>query len=62
MASSGPSRHRDGSVTVDLPIESISLAAIELIGYGADVEVLDPPALRVELSRLAETVVALYRR
>ncbi len=60
VASSGPSTGHDGSVTVRLPIESVSLAAIELIGYGADLEVLDPPALRDELARLAASVLAVY--
>lgn len=50
----------DGSVVVRLPIESICLAASQIIGYGADLEVLDPPALRDELARRAGELVLLY--
>lgn len=41
----------DDSMTVALPIEDVALAATELIGYGADLVVLDPPALRLEIAR-----------
>jgi predicted DNA-binding transcriptional regulator YafY len=43
-----------------LPIESVDRAVADLIVFGAEVEVLDPPELRRELRRLAEEVSALY--
>jgi predicted DNA-binding transcriptional regulator YafY len=50
----------DGTMVIELPTESLRLAAAELVGYGTDLEVLDPPDLRAELSRLATAVARLY--
>lgn len=49
-----------GSITVELPIESIGNAAAQLLPHGADVEVLAPEALRAELARSARSVLELY--
>ncbi|EDP66739.1 predicted transcriptional regulator [alpha proteobacterium BAL199] len=43
------------------PIESLDHAAGLLLGFGDEIEVLEPPALRRRLAELSGTVVALYR-
>ena len=48
-------------VELTVPFEAVDLAYRELLTFGADVEVLDPPELRRRLVRAAEEVVALYR-
>jgi predicted DNA-binding transcriptional regulator YafY len=50
----------DGSITVEVPIESVPNAATQLIRFAADLEVLEPPELRAELTRLAHNIVGLY--
>jgi len=50
----------DGNVTVAVPIESIGNAATQFVRYGDLLEVLDPPELRAEITRLARSLVALY--
>ncbi len=50
----------DGSITVEVPIESIGNAATQLIRFAADVEVLQPPELREELTRLAHNILTIY--
>ena len=50
----------DGSVTAVVPVESIGNAASRLIRFGDQLEVLDPPELRAELRRLAQSVADLY--
>jgi predicted DNA-binding transcriptional regulator YafY len=45
-----------------VPIEGIDHAAGLLLGFAADIEVLEPPALRRRLADLARRVTALYRR
>jgi len=70
-----PLVHPDGRATLDayrrepprepvdltLPFESVDFAYRELLTFGADVEVLDPPELRDRMLQAAEEVVALYR-
>lgn len=60
IADTGAEPDEDGSITVAVPIESIGNAATQLVRYGDRLEVLDPPELRAELSRLARSLVALY--
>ncbi|TCN30496.1 putative DNA-binding transcriptional regulator YafY [Kribbella orskensis] len=60
IADAGAEPDEDGSITVAVPIEAIGNAATQLVRYGDRLEVLDPPELRAELSRLARSLVALY--
>lgn len=54
------SKDRAGWSRVTIPIESISHAANQLIGLGADVEVLAPAALRASLRLTAKRLTRLY--
>jgi predicted DNA-binding transcriptional regulator YafY len=70
-----PLVHPDGRATVDaarkgdgherveltVPFERLETAYRELLTFGRDVEVLDPPELRERIREAAEEVVALYR-
>lgn len=47
---------------VRVPIESIEQGARQLLGFGAEVEVLEPAALRSAVLKQARGVVALYPR
>jgi predicted DNA-binding transcriptional regulator YafY len=47
-------------VKAQIPIESVTLAARQLLRLGAEVEVLEPAALRSAIAREAESVAALY--
>ncbi len=49
-----------GWTRVTVPIESIDHAAREMIKLGAEVEVLEPPALRDRMADTAERLAALY--
>lgn len=60
VASAGGTADTDGSMTVALPIESVELAARELIAHGPDLEVLEPADLRAEIAGLAARVAQLY--
>ncbi|WP_439518355.1 helix-turn-helix transcriptional regulator [Hydrogenophaga sp.] len=42
-------------------VESVEQGARQLLGFGPEIEVLDPPALRSRLARQAEAVAAIYR-
>jgi predicted DNA-binding transcriptional regulator YafY len=46
---------------VRLAVESVEQGARHLLGFAAEIEVLQPLALRAELSRQADRVAALYR-
>jgi len=46
---------------VTIPIESTEQAAADLIRFGADVEVLEPAALRQRIADLAQAVTRVYR-
>ncbi|WP_199714582.1 helix-turn-helix transcriptional regulator [Micromonospora radicis] len=50
-----------GWVTTRLPVESVDVAYSQLLGLGPEVEVLDPPDLRVRLADAASRTAALYR-
>lgn len=52
---------RDGWITAGLPIESLTHAETEMLKLGAQVEVLEPPALRERLTRTAADLAARYR-
>lgn len=45
-----------------LPIESIEHGARQVLGFGAEMEVLSPPALRAEVLRGATALVALHAK
>ena len=60
-ASTG-ARSQSGWQEVLLPIESIEHGTRQVLGFGAEMEVLLPPALRAEVRRLATALVALHVR
>ena len=43
-----------------VPIESVEQACREFLALGADIEVLEPPALRGRLASAARATAALY--
>ncbi len=47
-------------VELTVPFEQLDLAYRELLAFGSDVEVLDPPELRERMRLAAEEVLALY--
>ena len=49
------------TIEITLPFENLEFAYRELLTFGRDVEVLDPPELRERLRAAAEEVVALYQ-
>lgn len=51
-----------GWTVVDYPLESPGWAATQLIRYGGDIEVLEPPEVRDALRRLAESVLDRQRQ
>jgi predicted DNA-binding transcriptional regulator YafY len=48
-------------IELTVPFEHLEYAYRELMTFGSDVEVLDPPELRERMLHAAEEVVALYR-
>jgi predicted DNA-binding transcriptional regulator YafY len=60
ISDAGAEPAADGSITVAVPIESVVNAATQFIRFGDGLEVLEPLELRVELSRLARSLVELY--
>jgi|CXWL01.1.fsa_nt_gi predicted DNA-binding transcriptional regulator YafY len=50
----------DGWVRVTIPIESIDQAAVDLLRFGIDAEVLKPVALRRRLAKAAREIMQLY--
>lgn len=60
LAVAGPP-DRYGWVETELPVESVPVAASQLLGLGAEVEVLYPPELREQLAETADRLAALYR-
>jgi predicted DNA-binding transcriptional regulator YafY len=46
---------------VQIPIESIEQGARQLLGFGAEIEVIEPTALRAEMIRQAARLMAVYR-
>ena len=53
---------KDGWQEVTLPVERLEYAAVQLFGLGAEVQVIEPVALRSMLRRMARAVLALYVR
>jgi predicted DNA-binding transcriptional regulator YafY len=50
----------DERIELTLPFDQIDYAYRELLTFGGDVEVLEPPELRERLRTAAEEVLALY--
>jgi predicted DNA-binding transcriptional regulator YafY len=48
-------------VVIEIPTESIENATVQLLGIGADVEVLGPPELRARVRDTARAIVARHR-
>jgi predicted DNA-binding transcriptional regulator YafY len=59
-AAATPDPRVRGWKRVQLPIESVEHAVEELLRLGADVEVLEPSALRQRLAETARGLAALY--
>ncbi|MGV9774489.1 helix-turn-helix transcriptional regulator [Streptosporangium sp. NPDC003464] len=49
-----------GWVTLSLPVESLEVAYAQILRFGPEAEVLDPPELRAALARAAARLHALY--
>jgi predicted DNA-binding transcriptional regulator YafY len=49
------------TIEITVPFENVEFAYRELLTFGRDVEVLDPPELRERIRDAAEEVVALYQ-
>ncbi len=63
MASANASRRPTkptGWFRIEIPIESAAHATGQILSLGADVEVLEPPALRTEVAAAARAIVRLY--
>ncbi|MCP4544355.1 MAG: YafY family transcriptional regulator [Chloroflexi bacterium] len=52
----------DGRVTVSVLFEMEDKACEYVLGFGSQIEVIDPPALRQRVIDIAESIVALYTR
>jgi len=52
----------DGRARVRVAAQSAVSIAEQLAGWGAQVEVLDPPSVRAELARIGAELVARYAR
>jgi predicted DNA-binding transcriptional regulator YafY len=50
-----------GWATFLLPIESVDHGVRQLLGFGAEVKVMEPPALRVALQKELERIALLYQ-
>jgi predicted DNA-binding transcriptional regulator YafY len=61
-AEASKTRVRAGWCEVLLPIESIEQGARQLLSFGAEIEVIEPVALRAQMLEQARQVVALYPR
>lgn len=49
----------DGWTRLDLPIEAVEQAALDLFGVGPEIEILSPPDLRAQIRELAARVAVL---
>ncbi|MGI5448227.1 helix-turn-helix transcriptional regulator [Streptomyces sp. CA-243310] len=56
----GAEADADGWIRVDLTVETTSVAVGDLLGLGAEVEVLGPPELRRSLAETAATLADMY--
>ncbi|ACZ86890.1 helix-turn-helix transcriptional regulator [Streptosporangium roseum] len=51
-----------GRITLSLPVESLEVAYAQILRFGPEAEVLDPPELRARLAGAAARLRALYGR
>ncbi len=56
----GSPRDADGWRTIDLRVESVEVAATQLVGLGEHVEALEPPSLRARLATIATTLAVRH--
>ncbi|MBM3710328.1 MAG: WYL domain-containing protein [Actinobacteria bacterium] len=54
------SKNKDGSLTAEFEIEGLSEIKIWVLGFGANVEVLEPKELRDELKEIAAKIQKIY--
>jgi len=54
------SKNKDGSLTAEFEIEGLSEIKIWVLGFGANVEVLEPKKLRDELKEIAAKIQKIY--
>jgi predicted DNA-binding transcriptional regulator YafY len=59
-ATASPPDH-DGWVSAVVPIESIENARSEFLRLGADVEIIEPAALRAQISAVVRSMTAIYQ-
>jgi predicted DNA-binding transcriptional regulator YafY len=52
----------EGRIRLDLNLEEEHNAVGYLIGFGAQVEVLEPPTLREKIVEIAKEIIAVYSR
>jgi predicted DNA-binding transcriptional regulator YafY len=57
-----PKADHDGWIRVTIPIESVDMAANDLLRVGAECEVLQPVELRKRIAEAAGKMAALYGR
>lgn len=50
----------DGRITLNVPVESEEVAFAQLVGLGAEVEVLAPAGLRARFREHAQALAELY--
>ena len=55
-----PSVSARGVITVEFP--ALEAARASLAGFGAALEVIDPPALRAEMARVAKELLGVYEK
>jgi predicted DNA-binding transcriptional regulator YafY len=56
----GEEADAEGWLIATLPIGSVRQAAVELLRFGAEVEVLEPPELRLKMSEIAARLSGIY--
>ncbi|MFD0884652.1 WYL domain-containing protein, partial [Streptosporangium algeriense] len=59
LASAGEPDER-GWVTLSLPVESPEVAYAQILRFGPEAEVLDPPSLRARVAEAAARLHGLY--
>ena len=52
----------EGWISAGVPVESVELAKLQLLRLGAEVKVIDPPALRAAIAAEAGKIAAHYKR
>ncbi|MDG4857943.1 WYL domain-containing protein, partial [Streptomyces sp. T-3] len=60
LSIAGPDPRADGWLAITVEGPSPEVVAAQLAGLGARVEILEPPAAREQLARLAAQLTAVY--